>query len=1019
MAMEHDETNPGEAGQNAQNRDKLKNRVLKPGESFGNYRVVKCLCAGLIANYYHMQHIRDLHDVTVGIFHYRTAKDARFAKRLLALQKTLKVFDHEGIPKIRDCTEIDDHVCLFLDPVKGQTLSQYFDAHATPGSAGLGVETTTRILAQLMGLLGYAHTQGVDHRDIDSDMILVQEDGSIRVLGFGIKAALGTELFESIVSASVSPLASNKTVGRLNSFDVMSPEYKAGIPEDSRVDLYCLGVIGYWLLTARKPDPSKLEMPTTLVEGLPPKWDGFLQRLLEREQDSRFQSCKMALLALKETDDQPESERTGLIQGQIDRIPVPKSILDRGELAIRIYRLSLIGFVGITLTALAAFFLEVTFAEEEVYTKDVAQLAAEGQEPQLVVEVRPPVSKIEFSGYDESFVTNKGRVSLRVLPGSYEIRASAPHHKMQAKTVEIEPGQQSSPQSIRFELVQAWTDIQIRSEPGATVSVLDAQGVEIELGRTDEAGTFALKKGLFGGTYQVIVKKKGYAPAVLRDQELNFAEVAEIEAPLAPLPGSLVVRTNPPGARITLNESPVGTSPVELDEVAPSDQYLVVAKLDDYRAVGRRLEVAPGEDIVVDFGDLVPRSAELKLTASFQGLDEAESTRLLEDTEVVLDEDLRYPFGSDELKFVPEGDYEIQLAHPLYVSETKALSLADRDVKELAFTLTPRPAQVRLLLPENISPSIRLDGKAIKLEDETIAIPAFESVEFELRIKDYLTMVREFQLEPREAVTWEVNPVPIPGPERGQDWTMPYVGLKLAWIPPGRFSMGSPLREQGRLPNEGERTAVTFSLGFWAGVHEVTQGGFREIMDRMPSDFVGAMRPVDTVTWENANAFCQALTEMEGEAGRLPEGYVYRLPTEAEWEYAARAGTTTPFHFGEQADTTYGNFRGVYPRELNDGQRATESYGTEAVGGYSPNAYGLYDIHGNVSEWTIEVYNGRLPGGELTDPTPRTEGERYTLRGGSWEDFAVRVRSAARTEARKDTESNAIGLRVFLAPKLD
>lgn len=405
------------------------------------------------------------------------------------------------------------------------------------------------------------------------------------------------------------------------------------------------------------------------------------------------------------------------------------------------------------------------------------------------------------------------------------------------------------------------------------------------------------------------------------------------------------------------------------------------------------------------------------MEASFEGLSEAESAPLREDTTVVVGES-RYPFGAPDLKFVPEGDYTIQLEHPLYASESQALSLADRELKKLSFTLTPRPGQVELLLPENLEPSIRLDGQEIQLENGSISIPAFKSVEFELRIKNYLTMVRSFELKPREEVTWEVKPVPIPGPEKGQDWTIPYLGFKLAWVPPSSFLMGSPMREQGRLPNEGERTEVAFTRGFWAGVYELTQASFRKIMDEMPSEFVGAKRPVDTVTWRQATAFCEKLTTIEREAGRLPEGYAYRLPTEAEWEYAARAGTMSPFHFGEQADTSKGNFRGVYPRDLDDGGRRTESYGTEPVGTYSSNAYGLYDIHGNVSEWTIDAYNGRLPGGKLTDPDPRTGGKRYTIRGGSWEDFAVRVRSAARTEAWMDTESNAIGFRVFLAPQL-
>ena len=275
--MENEETQP-ESIAAAQKREQLKNRVLRTGESFGNYRVVKCMCAGLLAHYYHMQHIRDLHDVTVGIFHHRTEGDAKFLKRLEGLQKTVSTFDDEAIPKIRDCTTINDRICIFLDPVKGGTLSQYFEAHGIPGQQGIGPKASTRIIAQMLGALGYAHSQGVDHRDLDTDLVYVQEDGSIRILGLGIKATLGVELFESIVSASVSPLVSNKTLARLNSFDVMSPEYKSGVAEDARVDVYEVGFIGYWLLTGRKAELAKYQPPTKLVEDISPKWNGFFEQ---------------------------------------------------------------------------------------------------------------------------------------------------------------------------------------------------------------------------------------------------------------------------------------------------------------------------------------------------------------------------------------------------------------------------------------------------------------------------------------------------------------------------------------------------------------------------------------------------------------------------------------------------------------------------------------------------------------------------------------------------------------------
>lgn len=1014
--MENDAPKQREDEPVSQSREKLKHRVLRPGENFGNFNVVKCLCAGLIANYYHMQHIRDLRDVTVCIFHERVGEDARLLKRLQSLQKTVKGFEHEGIPKIAECTRINDRTCVFLDPVRGQSLSQYFETQAQPGQQGMDPERTMRILAELLGVLGYAHTHGIDHRDIDSDMVLIQENGSLCILGLGVKAALGTEHFEAIVSASVSPLISSKTQGRLNSFDVMSPEYQAGIPEDSRVDLFCVGVIGYWLITGRKPDRKNPESPSSLREGVLPKWDNFLLRLLNRDKEERFQSCRNALYALRDEDWESESKHVGFVQRQIDRIPVPKNIIEKGELATRIYRLTLIGIVGVTLCALAAFFLQVTFTEEMDYRKEVARVVVEGESPQLVIDLSPPVAKVEFSDTKTYFITSNGRLELKVVPGNYKLRVSAPQYVETSESVTITSQSQDAPQRLRLALVPAWVNVQIQTEPGATVSVINAKEEETELGAADEQGNFLLEKKIFSGTYQLVGRKDGFEPRVLKDLVFETGELATLELPLTPLPTNLSIQTKPSGARIFINDVEVGKSPIMLDALEANEALNVEARLENYRPMLRRIELAPGQDKLLDLGELTPKSAELEVAVSFDDLDDAAAKALLEETEVVLG-DLRYPYGSPALKSLPEGDYAIHLEHSRYVSDVQQLRLRDGDRVQGSFVMSPRPGQVRLILPESVVPEIRLGEELRDWSGGMLSVPANETVQLELRVRNYLTMRRTLRLKPKEILEWEVQPVPIPGPDFGQDWVIPYLGVQLAWIPPGAFTMGSPLREQGRLPNEGEPTEVRLTQGFWGGIHEVTQAGFREIMDRMPSEFIGAKHPVDQVTWKEAQAFCQALTSLEKAAGRLPEGYVYRLPTEAEWEYAARAGSTTPFHFGEQADTTYGNFRGVYPREFETAARGTQTYGTEPVGSYQPNAFGLYDMHGNVSEWTLDVYNGRLPGGRLTDPEPRKGGERYTLRGGSWEDFAVRARSAARASAAMSSENNAIGFRIFLAPE--
>ncbi len=1013
--MDNEEPQPDSIA-DAQKRERLKERVLKTGESFGNYRVVKCLCAGLLAHYYHMQHIRDLHDVTVGVFHHRTAGNVKFINRLEALKKTVSTFDHEAIPKIRDCTTVNERVCIFLDPVKGHTLSKHFEAHATPGQVGVGLKAATRLIALLLGALGYAHSQGLDHRDLDSDLIYVQEDGSIRILGLGIKAALGVELFESIVSASVSPLVATEMAPRLNSFDVMSPEYKAGISEDSRVDVYASGVIGYWLLTACKPQLSKYEEPTKLVEDISPNWNTFFEKSLECVQDKRYPSCKMALLGLKETDLEPQSGGAGFVQRQIDRIPVPKGIVDRGELATGIYRLFLIGLVGITLTALAASFLKDSYTEEVDYIRDVAKLADSAENTVARILIKPPVAKVEFIGFKESYIANGGELALAVQPGKYQLRLTAPHHMEQKVALDIPVGA-TDVKELSIELKPAWTDIEIHTEAEAAVSVIDTRGVEIELGVANEEGVFSLLKGIFAGTYEIIVTKDGYEPKSIKNKSLKPGSVTIIDAPLNPLPARVKVLSEPLGAVITINDVEVGMTPINLKDVIPTKQHLVIARLEGYRPVGRRVYFEPGSNLTIDFGELVPLSGSLRFDITVSGEDAPAPEALFDKLEVLIDGKPVY-FGSKALERVLAGERSIQLRHPSYISEEVILNIEDREEYNMEFTLSPRPGVVDLKIPGGLKPEIRINRKLITAEESKVEIPANAEVEFELRIRNHLTMVRTFKLSPNETLVWDVNPVPIPGPTVGQSWTLPYFGIPFAWIPSGKFAMGSSMQEHARLPNEGPQTEVSLTKGYWAGMYEITQAQFLEIMERNPSQFKKPAHPVENVSWADAKIFCELLTNFEKDAGRLPEGYIYRLPTEAEWEYAARGGTDAPFSFGSEADASMGNFRGVYPRDRQDGARDPGGYGTKTVGRYEANAYGLHDVHGNVREWTLEMYNGRLEGKPVVDPKPRADGGRVTVRGGGWEDLAPRVRSAAREQVSPDTVSNALGFRVVLAPEL-
>lgn len=248
---------------------------------------------------------------------------------------------------------------------------------------------------------------------------------------------------------------------------------------------------------------------------------------------------------------------------------------------------------------------------------------------------------------------------------------------------------------------------------------------------------------------------------------------------------------------------------------------------------------------------------------------------------------------------------------------------------------------------------------------------------------------------------------------------------KLAWIPPGTFTMGSPTNEPARSPEEGPQTQVTISRGFWMGRFEVTQGEYLALTGSNPSVFGGdSNRPVENVSWEDAVACCAALTAAERGAGRLPAGWAYRLPTEAEWEYACRAGTTTQFSSGTELRSGMANFdgRGEYPPCGGSTYQCANPSGvrlgrTTAVGSYAPNPWGLYDMHGNVAEWCQDWWGPSYAGGAATDPQGPASGLWRVTRGDSWCCEAVFCRSAARDALDHPLDGDpTLGFRVVLAP---
>lgn len=233
-------------------------------------------------------------------------------------------------------------------------------------------------------------------------------------------------------------------------------------------------------------------------------------------------------------------------------------------------------------------------------------------------------------------------------------------------------------------------------------------------------------------------------------------------------------------------------------------------------------------------------------------------------------------------------------------------------------------------------------------------------------------------------------------------------GVLFRWAPAGRFRMGSPAVEAGRRGDEGP-AEVTLTRGFWMGQFEVTQGQWRAVMGEFPKPQdkgTGDEYPVHWVSYVEAEEFCRRLTERAWAAGELPREWEIRLPTEAQWEYACRAGTATATAFGERLGDGNASFHG--------GARPEQA---SRVGSYAANAWGIFDMHGNEWEWVRDWYHAQLPGGADPDlsaekGTVNRDGTYSRVRrGGAWIEEEWACRSAMRLRYEPERRSDHIGFR--------
>lgn len=369
--------------------------------------------------------------------------------------------------------------------------------------------------------------------------------------------------------------------------------------------------------------------------------------------------------------------------------------------------------------------------------------------------------------------------------------------------------------------------------------------------------------------------------------------------------------------------------------------------------------------------------------------------------------------------------YQVSVSHPRYESWQSSVDIAEGEVKRVPVSLKPKPAHLNVQVGFADASGSRLDPSAWALYRDgaevisdsspldtsgRFQLPADQALALEIRASGYKTAKSRFTLEAAGEHAWDVTlqrlKAPVAKVKAPRQVMLPGgVPLDLVHIKAGTFTMGS--KRVGFREGSDERPyEVTLSQDYWIGKYEVTQEQWEALMGTNPSAYknVGNDAPVENVSWHDAMEFCERLTARERAAGRLPFGLEYRLPTEAEWEYACRAGTTTRFYSGNR-DSSLSSVAWHMGNAKNS---------THPVGKKKPNAFGLFDMHGNVLEWCLDGYRAEYPVGPSVDPKGRPLSNVKVTRGGSWIDDFNECRSAARSGVTPDLQYFDLGFRLAL-----
>lgn len=999
--------------------------------SIGPYRILRQLGRGGMGTVYLCQH-RDL-GIRRAVKVLNTDGSTTMLERFKREAQVEAALEHPHILKAEHYDLDQQGRPYVVMPYVGDDNGPMdLDRYLTEHGGKLDSATTARLTRQILDGLAHAHEQGLVHRDLKPANILIEEgkDGpTARIADFGLVRLVGEAAFRDRIYTSMSQSlslgsaptlagerapdeygqtipagsAGTSTQALIGTWSYMAPEQKrTGVEVDHRADLYAAGLLAYRMLLGKLPE-GITRLPGQIDPSLT-AWDEWLARMLEGDIDARFQSAAEALAAL------PGRAR---VRQRSSRKPIGLMV---GVLAV--IALSVAGWqlmqqfpswpgAGTNSNPSQPTMVQYDTAADLVAIE--AEVRALKQN-QLVWPDLGPIKQARTEGENafQMAVANQDRMAWKAAGMAYE-RAKRAYER--AVTLDA---QAIAADEARATFHERYDPVTWFEHEAITPMVTEIKGLDALASKHWEAGEFtdaeaAWTEASRKATAAETVNASAVAAAEARQA---FERVYNSVAPpwysvVADDVDRLAARADSAKALFNkgmFDEASVAWSGAaeelgSLKQRHEKAQNAAKEARDDWSSALTGVPDPLYDKVRPGVAELHEQASEAEQLFEKGAFDEA-SVAWSEAAKKIAPLEQQHKVAQASAGQARSAWDKAKLSTPTRWIDATAVS-ADR-VEAADAEREAESAMSEARFDAAVSSYARASSilnEAIALHDAALArllrTAQSQSSSKERRkkaVEEYLT----YKPADADAKQLESTILALFGPKRGDTKTLALGGgvqATLVWIEPGLFMMGSPSGESGRDSDENPQHRVTITKGFWLGQTEVTQGQWQAVMGNNPSGFTGNDdHPVERVSWNDAKSFCKRLSEQTGSH--------VRLPSEAEWEFACRAGTTTPFNTGNTISTAQANYNGNYT--YGSGGKGVNRAKTMPVGSFSANAWGLYDMHGNVYEWCEDWY-GDYPSGTAVDPTGPQTGLYRVLRGGSWDYGPKGCRSANRNWNTPDT----------------